>query len=75
MPDKIADYLDKAHVILYVFFIYAVVGGIIAATQPDTMDFNSYTGKLIAFASVLGLARGYASGKRAEGKGRARESR
>ena len=69
--DKIAAFLDKTHVILYVFLIYAIGGLIVVFAQPDTLDFNSYSTKLIAFAAALGLARGYASGKRAEGKGRA----
>jgi hypothetical protein len=69
--DKVADYLDKAHVILYVFMLYAVGGLAVVFIQPDTLDFNSYSSKLIAFGAALGLARAYASGKRAEGKGRA----
>jgi uncharacterized membrane protein len=71
--DKVADYLDKSHVILYVFMLYAVGGLIVVLAQPDTLSFGSYSTKLIAFAAALGLARGYASGKRAEGKGRAGE--
>jgi len=71
MSDKTAELLDKTHIILYVFLLYALGGLIVVLAQPDTLDFNSYSTKLIAFGAALGLARGYASGKRAEGKGRA----
>ena len=70
---KVADYLDKAHVILYVYLLYALGGLLVVFIQPETLDFSSYSTKLIAFGAALGLARGYASGKRAEGKGRATE--
>lgn len=66
--------LDKANVITLVFLVYAIGGLVVVFVQPDTLDFSSYSTKLIAFAAALGLARGFASGKRAEGKGRAKES-
>ncbi len=75
MSDRTIDYLDKAHVILYVFLLYAVGGLILVFVEPDTLDFNSYSTKLIAFGAALGLARGFASGKRAEGRGRGAEPR
>jgi hypothetical protein len=74
MSDRVTDYLDKTHIILYVFLLYAVGGLIVVFAQPDTLDFNAYSTRLIAFGAALGLARGYASGKRAEGKGRARQA-
>jgi hypothetical protein len=74
MSDKIAELLDKSHIILYVFLLYAIGGLIVVLVQPDTLSFDGYSSRLIAFGAALGLARGYASGKRAEGKGRARET-
>lgn len=69
--DKATTLLDKANVITWVLLIYAVGGLLVVLIEPDTMDFNDYTTKLVAFAGVLGLGRGYASGKRAEARGRA----
>jgi hypothetical protein len=69
-----AEFLDKSHVILFVFVLYAIGGLAVVFVQPETMDFSSYSTKLIAFGAALGLARGYASGKRAEGKGRANQA-
>jgi uncharacterized membrane protein len=71
MSDKVVDLFDKSHVILYVFLLYAIGGLIVVLAQPDTMDFGAYSTRLIAFGAALGIARGYASGKRAEGEGRA----
>jgi hypothetical protein len=71
MSDKIAELLDKTHIILYVFLLYAIGGLIVVFIQPDTLNFDGYSTRLIAFGAALGLARGYASGKRAEGRGRA----
>jgi hypothetical protein len=51
--------------------LYAVGGLAVVFIQPDTLNFSSYSTKLIAFGAALGLARSFASGKRAEGKGRA----
>jgi hypothetical protein len=58
----------------FIFLLYAVGGLAVVFVQPDTLNFSDYSTKLIAFGAALGLARGYASGKRAEGKGRARET-
>jgi hypothetical protein len=66
-----SELLDKAHVITFVFLLYAVGGLVVVFVQPETLSFTDYSTKLIAFGAALGLARGYASGKRAEGKGRA----
>lgn len=69
-----SETVDKANVVTFIFLLYAVGGMIVVFVQPDTMNFSEYSTKLIAFGGVLGLARGYASGKRAEGKGRAKEA-
>lgn len=66
-----SELLDKSHVITFVFLLYAVGGLVVVFVQPETLNFTDYSTKLIAFGAALGLARGYASGKRAEGKGRA----
>jgi hypothetical protein len=70
----VSEAIDKTNVVTLVFLLYAVGGIIVVFAQPDTLDFSEYSTKLIAFAAALGLARGYASGKRAEGKGRAGET-
>lgn len=69
--DKANALLDKANVITWVFLLYAAGGLAVVLAQPETMDFNEYSTKLLAFGSAIGLARGYASGKRSEGGGRA----
>lgn len=69
-----SEALDKANIVTLVFLIYAIGGLAVVFIQPDTLDFSAYSTKLIAFAAALGLARGFASGKRAEGKGRAKEN-
>ena len=65
------ELLDKANIITLVFLLYAVGGLAVVFIQPDTLDFTEYSTKLIAFGAALGIARGYASGKRAEGTARA----
>jgi hypothetical protein len=67
----VSEALDKANVMTFIFLLYAVGGMIVVFVQPETLNFSDYSTKLIAFGAALGLARGYASGKRAEGKGRA----
>lgn len=66
-----SETIDKANVMTFIFLLYAVGGLAVVFVQPDTLNFSDYSTKLIAFGAALGLARGYASGKRAEGKGRA----
>jgi hypothetical protein len=71
--DRVADWFDKAHVVLIVYLLYAIGGLILVFAHPETLDFNAYSTRLVAFGAALGIARGYASGKRAEGKGRAQK--
>ncbi len=59
--------LEKSPVVTAVFVIYAIVGGIICITNPQTMTFADYTTRLVAFGAAVGIARGYVAGKKQEG--------
>jgi hypothetical protein len=69
--DRLLDGLGEKNVVTLVFVIYAVVGGVLAIINPETLSFEEYSTRLVVFGGAVGIGKGILNGQKARAEGTA----